>query len=100
MKLLDLEKRDLLPRQFLCPEITDENKRLFEIENLYSNQTLRRSFSVEVRRCDPAFNPNCKPLEDVKTFFKAFFFNMFVIVGQSNFSGLTKTVTMDMQFHS
>ena len=43
----------------LCPDIP-ENSPFYKLKNSYVNQTERNSVSLEIKRCNPKLNKNCK----------------------------------------
>ena len=62
----------------ICPDI-DNSVNKYMIKNGYSNETLRNSFSIEVHKCIPSLNPNCKSDSEINWFLQSIYFTLFTL---------------------
>lgn len=88
----DISKNAIDPKTFFCPDITEDSKEFFKTQNLYNNQTLRQSISIEVRRCPRQFHSSCKNDHEVEDMLTKFMWNLFVVHDKINFHSTKDTI--------
>ena len=65
-KLSDFTQRNYQPSEafklnlegYLCPDIDEKDNQLI-LENIYSDESFRKSISVEITRCNSKINTKC-----------------------------------------
>ena len=68
---------ELKPKHFLCPHITKDYEKLFVVENDFTNTKLRKSFSIDIFKCeeyDHFPNRKCQNDDSIKYALKNFYF--------------------------